>query len=299
MRAAVHARQRYHPRGEKNACMVSARTDTRQCTDAQLYSHGRTVSWTHVLRPEQGNHRMHTPAKILLIDDEASFVQGLAQLLHRDGYTVDTAANGQHALAQLRTQHYDVVLCDLRMPALDGPTLYTTLQQQYPALCQRMIFITGDTLGVESTAFLAQCGQPYLYKPCTAADVRDAIQQVLGRAAAAETGAPGAGGTDRGAAMPEDGTLSILRRGDAYQVRYAANHPYAPESPARVCPDEATLRAVLHALGTDAAALQHACAVARTGKMAVLRLRIAPGQRQACFHPTPEETAHGATLPPL
>jgi CheY-like chemotaxis protein len=121
-----------------------------------------------------------TPVKILLIDDEASFVQGLAQLLHRDGYTVDTAANGQHALAQLHTQHYDVVLCDLRMPALDGPTLYTILQQQYPALCQRMIFITGDTLGVESTAFLAQCGQPYLFKPCTAAEVRDAIQQRLG-----------------------------------------------------------------------------------------------------------------------
>jgi CheY-like chemotaxis protein len=242
---------------------------------------------------------MHTPAKILLIDDEASFVQGLAQLLHRDGYTVDTAANGQHALAQLRTQHYDVVLCDLRMPALDGPTLYTIIQQQYPALCQRMIFITGDTLGVESTAFLAQCGQPYLYKPCTAAEVRDALQQRLGLAASAETGAPGEGRADRRESMPEEGTLSIVRCGEGYHVRYASTNPYAPEYPARVCPDEATLRAVLHALGTDAAALQHACAVAQTGKMAVLCLRIAPGQRQACFHPTPEETAYGATLPPL
>jgi len=42
---------------------------------------------------------MHTPATILLIDDEVSFVQGLARLLHRDGYTVHTAANGQQALA--------------------------------------------------------------------------------------------------------------------------------------------------------------------------------------------------------
>ena len=61
-----------------------------------------------------------TPGKILLIDDEASFVRALARLLHREGYTVHTAAHGQHALAQLRTQRYDVILCDLRMPALDG-----------------------------------------------------------------------------------------------------------------------------------------------------------------------------------
>jgi CheY-like chemotaxis protein len=135
-----------------------------------------------------------TPVKILLIDDETSFVRALARLLHREGYTVHTADNGQHALAQLRTQCYDMILCDLRMPALDGPTLYTLVQQQSPALCQRIIFVTGDTLNVESTAFLAQCGQPYLYKPCTAAAVREAIQQQLGRATSAETGAPGAGG---------------------------------------------------------------------------------------------------------
>jgi CheY-like chemotaxis protein len=65
------------------------------------------------------------------------------------------------------------------MPELDGQAFYALLRQQYPAMCQRIIFVTGDTLNVESTAFLAQCGQPYLYKPCTAAEVREAIQQQL------------------------------------------------------------------------------------------------------------------------
>jgi len=78
----------------------------------------------------------------LLIDDETSFVQALARLLQRDGYTVHTADNGQHALAQLRTQCYDVILCDLHMPALDGHTLYALMRQQSPDLCQRMIFVT-------------------------------------------------------------------------------------------------------------------------------------------------------------
>ena len=143
-----------------------------------------------------------TPVKILLIDDETSFVRALVRLLHHEGYTVDTADNGHQALPKLRTQRYDVILCDLRMPALDGPTLYTLVQQQSPAVCQRIIFVTGDILNLESTAFLAQCGQPYLYKPCTAAAVREVIQQQLGHATSAETGAPGAGGTDRGASMP-------------------------------------------------------------------------------------------------
>lgn len=122
----------------------------------------------------------HIPVTILLIDDEPSFVRGLAQLLHRDGYTVDTAGDGQQALAQLHRQPYDVILCDLQLPGLDGPALYTRLLQQAPALCQRVIFLTGDTMGAASTAFLAQCGQPCLYKPCTAAEIRCAIQRTVG-----------------------------------------------------------------------------------------------------------------------
>jgi CheY-like chemotaxis protein len=120
---------------------------------------------------------MPTPGKLLLIDDQPSFVRGLTRLLHRDGYTVETAANGQEALAQLPAHHYDVIVCDLQMPALDGRTFYDLLQRQFPSLCQRVMFVTGDTLGADSTAFLGQCGQPYLYKPCTAADIRSTIQQ--------------------------------------------------------------------------------------------------------------------------
>jgi CheY-like chemotaxis protein len=230
---------------------------------------------------------MHTPATILLIDDDVSFVRGLARLLHRAGYTVHTADNGQHALAQLGAQRYDVILCDLYMPALDGPALYAIVQQQYPSLCQRLIFVTGDTLGVVNTAFLAQCGQPYLYKPCTAAEVRRAIQQVLDGEAATGPEARDAVGRDTEETLPEDGTLSIVRRDAGYQVRYAANNPYAQDRQPRVCPDEATLRALLHALGTEAEAVEHACAIARQRGVAVLHLRLARAQMQTCFHPAP------------
>ena len=122
---------------------------------------------------------LHTPVTLLIIDDDPSFARGLALLLRRDGYSVDTAANGQRALAQLQAQRYDLVLCDLRMPELDGQAFYERVLQQYPYLRQRLIFLTGDALSADIRAFLAQCGQPYLYKPCYAAEVRSAIQRML------------------------------------------------------------------------------------------------------------------------
>ena len=116
---------------------------------------------------------------ILVIDDEPSIVRGLAQLLRRNGHRVETAANGARALALLREQRYDVILCDLDMPDLDGPAFYAILMQQYPALHQRVIFLTGDTGGAASRTFLAQSGRPWLRKPSPIATIRRAIQDVL------------------------------------------------------------------------------------------------------------------------
>ena len=72
-----------------------------------------------------------------------------------------------------------MILCDLRMPDLDGPDCYALLGRQYPSLRQRVIFLTGDTLSTDSTAFLEKCAQPWLPKPCNAAAIRSAIQHVL------------------------------------------------------------------------------------------------------------------------
>jgi CheY-like chemotaxis protein len=120
-----------------------------------------------------------TPLTILLIDDEPSFVSALAQLLRHDGSTVDTAADGHCALRHLHERRYDLVLCDLRMPGLDGGAFYDVLRQQHAYLRKRVLFLTGDTLGADSQAFLEQCGQPCVYKPCNVAAIRTAIQQML------------------------------------------------------------------------------------------------------------------------
>jgi CheY-like chemotaxis protein len=227
-----------------------------------------------------------TPLTILLIDDEPGFVSALARFLRHDGSTVDTAANGYTALTHLQAQHYDVVLCDVRMPGLDGAAFYALLCQQHAYLRQRVLFLTGDTLGAASTAFLEQSGQPWLYKPCEAAAIRHAMQQMLHAVASTGTGTTGEEAADTGEPLPEEGTLSIIQRGQRYQVRYASNNPYAPDHPMRDCGDEATLDAFLHALGMEAEAMHDACAIAQQGSVAVLCILIAPEQIQTCFHPT-------------
>jgi CheY-like chemotaxis protein len=117
--------------------------------------------------------------RILIIDDEPGIVSALAYLLSRDGYHVDTASNGRLALERLQRQAYDLILCDLRMPELDGPGLYREVEARLPHMLQRIIFLTGDTLSPEAREFLEKAGISRLNKPFRAVEVRRAVQQAL------------------------------------------------------------------------------------------------------------------------
>jgi CheY-like chemotaxis protein len=70
---------------------------------------------------------------------------------------------------------YTWILCDLHMPELDGRGFYQALQWCQPALCARVVFLTGDTLTPAVQAFLAQTGVPVLTKPFTAACLRGCL----------------------------------------------------------------------------------------------------------------------------
>ena len=120
-----------------------------------------------------------TGKSILIIDDEAGIVVALASLLRRDGHQVDTAGNGRLALEKLQARAYDLILCDMRMPELDGPGLYQELEQHLPHLLRRVIFLTGDTLSPESREFLGKASLLRLDKPFRAAEVRRVVQQAL------------------------------------------------------------------------------------------------------------------------
>ncbi|KAF0131211.1 MAG: Fis family transcriptional regulator [Bacteroidetes bacterium] len=68
-------------------------------------------------------------ARILIIDDEASIRRTLREILEYEKYKVDDAATGMEALSRINEQEYDVILCDIKMPEMDGIELLSAIKQ--------------------------------------------------------------------------------------------------------------------------------------------------------------------------
>ena len=116
---------------------------------------------------------------ILVVDDEPMLVKLVAQMLSLEGYEVETAPNGAVALNKLQERDYDLILCDLRMPELDGESLYREVMRQNPDLGRRFIFLTGSAATSETRHFLERSGPPHLTKPFDLETLRLVIQRTL------------------------------------------------------------------------------------------------------------------------
>jgi CheY-like chemotaxis protein/anti-sigma regulatory factor (Ser/Thr protein kinase) len=115
----------------------------------------------------------------LVVDDEPDIGELLAEMLQKLGYRIDVKVSGDAAQVALTQRDYDVVLCDLRMPGLDGPALYDWMAEHRPHLCARTAFITADTLSASSHRFLARAGRPVLEKPLVPTELRQLLVQLL------------------------------------------------------------------------------------------------------------------------
>lgn len=118
---------------------------------------------------------------ILVVDDNPEITNLWVELFSLDGHEVETAANGVIALAKLRERAYDLILCDLKMPELDGPGLYREVERRYPELRDRFIFVTGSPLDAESQKFLEQTTVPYLCKPVELDEIRRVVERASRR----------------------------------------------------------------------------------------------------------------------
>ena len=85
------------------------------------------------------------PIKVLLVDDQPLFREGLRTLLsvHKDFEVVGEAGNGEEAIRLVRSLHPAVVLMDLQMPLLDGVAATRRLRQDYP-VCRVIVLTTFD-----------------------------------------------------------------------------------------------------------------------------------------------------------
>jgi PAS domain S-box-containing protein len=109
--------------------------------------------------------------RALVVDDELEIAETLSEILSLRGYQCALASNGREARERLSEGPCDLILCDIRMPDTDGPTFYRWLEENRPELTDRIIFVTGDTLGPAAGRFLARSGAPMVEKPFTPADI--------------------------------------------------------------------------------------------------------------------------------
>jgi len=111
--------------------------------------------------------------RALIVDDEVEIGVLVAETLRNANYHCDVARSGREAQAKIaaRAGAYDAIVCDLRMPDIDGPALFDWMGRHHPALTARTLFVTGDALGAAAGRFLAQCHRPVLEKPFAPADI--------------------------------------------------------------------------------------------------------------------------------
>ena len=114
-----------------------------------------------------------TQKHVLLVDDEPQLLELMSMCLEREGFRVQTAADGQQALECLKGNQYDVIVIDIRMPGMGGKQLYQRMASD-PVLrkfLDRIIFVTGD-------AFIEDNSLACLSKPFRLADFQERVRRL-------------------------------------------------------------------------------------------------------------------------
>jgi CheY-like chemotaxis protein len=116
--------------------------------------------------------------RVLVVDDEPHILHYMQATLESWGHEVVLASDGSQALKRALTQPFDLIICDLRMPRLGGREMYQTLAQMHPAVAERMVFATGDTVRGDTLQFLERLGRPFLHKPFKLDELRRVLADV-------------------------------------------------------------------------------------------------------------------------
>ena len=117
---------------------------------------------------------------ILVIDDEPYILRSLSYLLTREGYTVETASNGEEGLERLRALRPRLVFLDIMMPWMDGYELCARIKQD-PALADTyVIMLSAKGQQVDRERGLRGGADEYMTKPFSPREVAQRVRALLG-----------------------------------------------------------------------------------------------------------------------
>jgi CheY-like chemotaxis protein len=118
--------------------------------------------------------------RALVVEDEVALGEAVADALTDAGFEVDRAGDGAEALARLDGRHYDVIICDLKMPRVDGMAFFAEVSARMPQIARRIVFVTGDVAGTAAEAFLEESGCRWVPKPFRLRDLVRIARETLG-----------------------------------------------------------------------------------------------------------------------
>ena len=119
--------------------------------------------------------------RILLVDDEESFIEALQKRLTARGFSVDASGSGEDAISKAERHTFDVVILDLAMPGMDGVETLKRLRKNDPDL--QIILLTGHG-SIEKAVEATKCGaMDFLQKPAKLPDLLELIRDAGARRA--------------------------------------------------------------------------------------------------------------------
>ncbi len=122
--------------------------------------------------------------RVLVVDDEPAIRHAVGRALRREGWIVVTAATGGEALAALEGDPAGAVVLDYHLPGMSGADLGVEIVRRWPALRQRLLFVSGDP-ALTAEALPAACrGAALVPKPFDLLDLTAAVRALLDAPAA-------------------------------------------------------------------------------------------------------------------
>lgn len=115
--------------------------------------------------------------RLLLVDDEARFVETLSKRLTARGFDVEGALGGPQALEMLDARPFDVVLLDVWMPGMDGLEVLKEIRRLHPSV--RVVLVSGNASITAAVEGIRLGATDYLLKPVDIEDVLAKVEEAF------------------------------------------------------------------------------------------------------------------------
>ncbi len=123
--------------------------------------------------------REGTMTKILVIEDEETVRENILELLDAEGFEAIAAENGRIGLSLAQQHLPDLILCDVRMPELDGYGVLSALRSKPETATIPFLFLTAKAAKTDLTMGLDLGANAYITKPFTLVELLSAIEETL------------------------------------------------------------------------------------------------------------------------